>query len=433
MWFFGSSAAKKARKQAREWVDLAHKVDHYRRDILSSESLAELRATRETVEKTMKSDDAESIRESVEALEKVLRVTGGSFYPRNFWVENVEMIVVAAILAVGVRTFFLQPFKIPTNSMYPTYNGLTAKTYFGDEEPALPARIFNIARLGATHRSVEGDPGDELILPLTPLRQLEAKGVSKPNGYVPHNGELGNQNFALDETYVPGRRWFVFPGVQAQYRFRVGKKDAYVRVPIDFPMRDLIQDVLRNPEAKISLEEDPGGGWLVHTGLKATEAGNLLSFDVRTGDMLFVDRFTYHFRAPHAGDPFVFRTADVPLMDHSNPPSYYIKRIAGQPGDRLQIDPPMLLRNGKPADAAEAFERNAREEGEYRGYVRIRRGEFWTGESVLEIPEENYIALGDNSRNSEDSRFWGFVPEKAIVGKAFFIYYPFSHRWGLAE
>lgn len=433
MGFFASSAARKARKQANEWVALAHKVDHYRRDVLSEASLAELRVARQSVENAVKEGDENGIRNAVETLEKQLRQSGGSFYPRSFWVENIEMIVVAAILAVGVRTFFLQPFKIPTNSMYPTYNGITEKAYFWDEEPALPARIFNIARLGATHRSVEGNPGDELILPLVSTRQLAAKGVAKPNGYVRHNGELGNENFALEEAYVDGRRWFIFPAQQAQYRFRVGDQDVFVKAPIDFPMHDVLSDVLSHPGAKVSAERSSSGGWLIHTGLSADEAGKLLSFDVRTGDMLFVDRFTYHFRAPKAGDPFVFRTVDVPLMENQQP-SYYIKRIAGQPGDQLQIEDPVLLRNGAPADAAEAFERNAAQEGEYRGYVQVRRGDaVWTGERVLDVPAESYVALGDNSPNSEDSRFWGFVPEKAVVGKAFFIYYPFSHRWGLAE
>jgi signal peptidase I len=50
-----------------------------------------------------------------------------------------------------------------------------------------------------------------------------------------------------------------------------------------------------------------------------------------------------------------------------------------------------------------------------------------------EIPTGNYVALGDNSANSLDSRYWGFVPEKSVIGKAIFIYYPFTKRWGFAE
>jgi signal peptidase I len=49
------------------------------------------------------------------------------------------------------------------------------------------------------------------------------------------------------------------------------------------------------------------------------------------------------------------------------------------------------------------------------------------------IPEGTYVALGDNSANSADSRYWGYVPEKAVIGKAIFIYYPFTKRWGVAE
>jgi len=87
----------------------------------------------------------------------------------------------------------------------------------------------------------------------------------------------------------------------------------------------------------------------------------------------------------------------------------------------------------------EAFARNARKEGEYGGYVypssnpanppKILTG---PGDST-EIPEATFVALGDNSANSLDSRYWGFVPEKAVIGRAIFIYYPFTKRWGLAE
>jgi len=51
----------------------------------------------------------------------------------------------------------------------------------------------------------------------------------------------------------------------------------------------------------------------------------------------------------------------------------------------------------------------------------------------MTVPPRKFVALGDNSGNSLDSRYWGFVPEKAVIGKAFFIYYPFTRRWGVAE
>ncbi len=49
------------------------------------------------------------------------------------------------------------------------------------------------------------------------------------------------------------------------------------------------------------------------------------------------------------------------------------------------------------------------------------------------VPEDSYFMMGDNSLNSLDSRFWGTVPSKNIVGKALFIFWPISRRWGLTD
>ena len=86
--------------------------------------------------------------------------------------------------------------------------------------------------------------------------------------------------------------------------------------------------------------------------------------------------------------------------------------------------------DGAPRDEVEAFTRNAAQEGEYGGYINhtlLAEGR------KLEVPEDKFVALGDNSANSLDSRYWGFVPEKSVIGKAIFIYYPFTKRWGAAE
>ncbi|MFP4542263.1 MAG: signal peptidase I [Opitutales bacterium] len=436
----------KARKQGKEWLQLARKVDHFRRDVLSAGDLAELRAQQAALAAAIKAPDAspETIGAAVEPLEQRLRQVGGSHYPRGFVTEYVDLIVVGAIVAVGIRTFFLQPFKIPTNSMYPTYNGLTAEVYVEDERPSLPERVLRIAQLGAGNRTISGEPGEELILPIETVAAIQRAGASG-RGHFPDQLalELGSRNRVfLAEGQVrnaPGMRFLVLPGPAAFYRFIVGDEEIELKVPADFPMKDVLAQILeRAGEGAYLARNEFGYPYVLHTGLRVPEDGGpVLSFDILTGDMLFVDRFTYHFRRPQVGEPFVFNTTDIRTMSAGERGKYYIKRIGGSPGDTLQVvDGNVLkggdlLRNGEPADASEVFVRNAQQTGDYEGYG-TGDGRYSLARP-LQLPENAWFALGDNSDESADSREWGYVPEDAIVGRAVFIYYPFSHRWGPSE
>jgi signal peptidase I len=89
-----------------------------------------------------------------------------------------------------------------------------------------------------------------------------------------------------------------------------------------------------------------------------------------------------------------------------------------------------LYRNGKPIDGAAAFGKNARKEGLYPGYT--ADGLLGFGQ-VVTVPQKSFFALGDNSPRSKDSRYWEYVPEKDVVGRPLFIYYPLTTRWGPAH
>jgi signal peptidase I len=158
----------------------------------------------------------------------------------------------------------------------------------------------------------------------------------------------------------------------------------------------------------------------------------LLSFDLLTGDQPFVDRLSYHFVRPAVGQGFVFRTDNIAGIsdDGSRLQQYYIKRLVGLPGDTLEIKSYALYRNGQPITGAAAFGRNARREGLYPGYQNV--GGLAAGNSMT-VPEHSFLALGDNSANSKDGRYWGYVPAKDVVGRPLFIYYPFTRRWGPAR
>ncbi len=162
----------------------------------------------------------------------------------------------------------------------------------------------------------------------------------------------------------------------------------------------------------------------------------VLDFDILAGDMLFVDRFSYHFFRPKPGDGFVFRTGNIPEIGEDQ---YFIKRLAGVPGDTLEIRQPVLYRNGHPITGSAAYEKEFHQLENYPGYRNQSPDDIEPmtylakpGDTVT-VPRGNYFALGDNSANSRDSRYWGFVPASEVVGRPLIVYYPFTRRWGPAH
>jgi signal peptidase I len=241
---------------------------------------------------------------------------------------------------------------------------------------------------------------------------------------------------------VKGKKWFVFPTVLAEYTLLVGGVPHTIRVPADFDMQSALFESF--PDVDPQLVRVAGGtGYALDFDQKVSAGDAVLRFDITLGDALFVDRISYHFKRPEAGDPFVFRTGEIPGIEGGSEnivDKYYIKRIGGVGGETLEIKNGALLVNGEPRSEVGAFERNERQEGDYNGYVYPTQHDPSNPPQLLtapgvtaELPAGTFVALGDNSANSLDSRYWGFVPEKSVIGKAIFIYYPFTKRWGLAE
>jgi signal peptidase I len=95
----------------------------------------------------------------------------------------------------------------------------------------------------------------------------------------------------------------------------------------------------------------------------------------------------------------------------------------------MEVKGTTLYRNGAPIEGAAAFDANARRLGKYPGYV--ASGLLEPGATVHVEPGA-YFAMGDNSPNSADGRVWGFVPDRAVMGRPLFTYYPIA-RWGVAR
>ena len=139
------------RDNAGNWLELGEKVYHFRRDVLAPAQVGELQSRMAELKAQVKERAGpEKLKLGIERLEEVLRRTGGAIYPKTALVENVEFFLVAAIVILGIRTYFVQPFKIPTNSMWPTYNGMTPQVFKTPaEEPGIPAMAARLVAFGA--------------------------------------------------------------------------------------------------------------------------------------------------------------------------------------------------------------------------------------------------------------------------------------------
>jgi signal peptidase I len=423
-------------KQAEELLSTAHKVDRYRCDIIAATTLQSLRdnanALAQMLREGRKNADPEQFEKLFHALESMLREHGGTFYPKTFLAENVEVLLVAAIIVLGIRAFLFQPFIIPTNSMYPSYSGMHGYTYSAENpSPNRFERGFRLLTRGARHHLVKA-PVDGVIA--LPIFSHASNSLDR--------ALLGRGFFRFSE--VRGRKWFgLLPTTLREYTIWVNDRPATFRVPLDFnadavlfetffsdidDWRSFVGGLIRqgvvNPD-----DRDPR----IPVRKKVAAGDPILQFDIELGDALFVDRFTYHFRAPRVGDPIVFRTREIAGMRALTGivnDQYYIKRLAGIGGETLSIENDVLLVDGNPRDEVHAFRANAVREGAFPGYRNV--GVLDEGKQYR-IPEGFMFALGDNSADSSDSRYWGPLPENAVIGRALFVYYPFTRRWGLAD
>jgi signal peptidase I len=299
---------------------------------------------------------------------------------------------------MGIRTFFLQPFKIPTGSMQPTLYGVTQEDLRGTDV-TIPNRLSRFF-------------------------QYWFNGVSYFHVVAENSGML---------TYDDPTRFVLFNLKQAYY------------------INDVRQGTIWFP---------PDGlfgraGMPQHSPVQAGQ--DIVKLRVISGDHLFVDRLTYNFRRPRRGEIVVFETHGIPgIVDPSGQPqdTYYIKRLCGLGNETLQLTKDFLLVEIPRPDLPRAWaghmlingtnEITANtphfenlysfpdatsgtnkvlqyQENHYVGHGLV---EALAPDQRVHVRPDHYFVMGDNTFNSSDSRYWGDFPREKVIGQSFFVYWP---------
>src|SRR5690242_9584461 len=150
-------------KHSRLLLRHAHKYLRYKNDLLSASNREEILAGIEKLRIALRDRDHERTHGAAEALDKTLH----RLAPVNWeshWRENVEVILVAIVVAVGIRSYFLQPFKIPTGSMQPTLNGIIGYRY--DAKTPIPHVLVRAAEFvlrGRNYIDVVSTENDQIL------------------------------------------------------------------------------------------------------------------------------------------------------------------------------------------------------------------------------------------------------------------------------
>jgi signal peptidase I len=133
---------------------------------------------------------------------------------------------------------------------------------------------------------------------------------------------------------------------------------------------------------------------------------------ISPGDHVLMEKFTLLSRKPRRGDIIVFTTKGIAGLASVE---IWVKRVAGEPGEHLQLLDSQLYINNVRVTRSNAYGEIACKLPTLPGPPLITN---------LIVPSNSYFVLGDNSMNSSDSRYWGCVPETNILGRIVFCYWP---------
>jgi signal peptidase I len=398
-WFLSRSVRNAAamRKHVR-------RILSHQRDILPPKAVEEVESAMRQMDECLAGGADKA------ALEKQMENLEGSAnkwlkpYPNASFRENIEVLLVALTVAMGVRTFFLQPFKIPTGSMQPSLYGVTSENLINKRDFKIPTgwQRINEWFQGTSYLHIVADNDGELQKVEQPLRLLI---------------------FNIKQTL-----W-------------VGGKSYTLLLPPDFGAG-------QNGTLEARAE--------LHRGQFFHKGDDIVKLRVTAGDHLFVDRLSYNFRPPKRGEIVVFETHGITRLPPEQQDTFYIKRLVGLGGETLSLQQDYEV-TGVPgfgtlaagnlvidgqllSEATPHFEKlytfygapgNSKvlpyQENHYYGHAMV--GALAPGNEFKIRP--NYLfVMGDNTMNSLDSRYWGDFQASSVIGRSFFVYWPLTIRFG---
>ncbi|HTQ50635.1 MAG TPA: signal peptidase I [Candidatus Acidoferrales bacterium] len=360
-------------------------------------------------------------------------------YPNPAWRENVEVLLVAIAVAMAIRTFFLQPFKIPTGSMQPTLYGVTSEPDF--YPVIVEAKSFDANSTFTDDKTrtqlqaeIQADFNTQLKLekeiriPSLPGRIRDwFHGISYLHFVAPVDGSVDEIGKPWPPAFFSLYQQIEFAGTWHTIWF-----------PPDYG------------EEPLGSRADLEPGRVFHQG------DDVIKLRVHAGDHLFVDRLTYNFRPPQRGEIVVFDTHGITSLRPDQQDTFYIKRLVGLGGETLSLQQDYEVENvplagtqpvghlvvdGRPLSAstphfaglyAFAGAKPGQKILEYQpnhyfGHAMLQA--LAPGESV-QVETNHLFVMGDNTFNSYDSRYWGDFSSDHVIGKSFFVYWPITKRFG---
>ena len=302
---------------------------------------------------------------------------------RNSFGDFLDLLAVVGAVAFGIRALFLQPFQIPTGSMQPTLYGRHYLTADAVGRPGIGrCKAVDLALYGAF-------PAHETV---------------RRSGTLEMAREL--------DIWTGYRTQLQIAGVLYELPGDAVRVAEYAGIPMTPPQHFVSGQALGD------------GYWSL-------------------GDHLFVERLSLYLKPVRRGDVMVFSTqglADDQGKALTDEGFYYIKRVAALPkdtvkiiNDQLYVRPDKETKFYRIQELAPEFAKVYSRQGGYQGHVSgMGSWDFAFGQAYT-LPDDAYLMLGDNSRFSKDSRYFGPVPHRNLIGRAFFVFWPFSRRWGLVD